>query len=58
MRKISAIIRHIVKPVLSKKITSNERITLIENDEIIKTEKGTARLLNTYFSNIVQNLDI
>ena len=58
MIKISAIIRHIVKPVLSKNITSNERITLIENDEIIKTEKGTARLLNTYFSNIVQNLDI
>ena len=30
----------IVKPMLSKKIKSNERITLIENDEIIKTEKG------------------
>ena len=58
MRKMSTIIRHIVKPVLSKKITSNGRITLIENDEIVKTEKGTARVLNTYFSNIVQNLDI
>ena len=31
-----------VKPMLSKKIKPNERITLIENDEIIKTEKGTA----------------
>ena len=48
----------IVKPILSKKIKSNERITLIENDEIIKTEKGTAKVLNTFFSNIVQNLDI
>ena len=42
----------IVKPMLSKKIKSNERITLIENDEIIKTD------LKTFFSNIVQNLDI
>ena len=44
--------------MLPKKIKSNERITLIENDEIIKTEKGTAKVLNTFFSNIVQNLDI
>ena len=43
----------IIKPMLS-----NERITLIENDEIIKTEKGTAKVLNAFFSNIVQNLDI
>ena len=48
----------IVKPMLSKKIKSNERIILIENDEIIKTEKGTAKVLNAFFSNIVQNLDI
>ena len=48
----------IVKPVLSKKIKSNERTTLIENDEIIKTEIGTAKALNAFFSNILQNLDI
>ena len=48
----------IVKPMLSKKIKVNERITLIENDEIIKTEKGTAKVLNAFFSNIVQNLVI
>ena len=48
----------IVKPMLSKKIKSNERITLIENDEIIKTEKGTSKVLNTFFSNIIQNLGI
>ena len=61
MRKISAISRHfqkIVKPVLSKKIKSNERITLIENDETIKTEKGAAKVLNAFFSIIDQNLDI
>ena len=49
---------NIVKPMLSKKIKSNERITLNENDEIINTEKGTAKVLNAFFLNIVQNLDI
>ena len=39
----------IVKPILSTKIKSNERITLIENDQIIKTEKGTAKFLNAFF---------
>ena len=39
--------------MLSKKIKSNERITLIENDEIIKTEKETAKVLNVFFSNVV-----
>ena len=48
----------IVKPMLSKKIKFNERITLIENDEIIKTDKWTAKVLKSFFSNIVQNLDI
>ena len=46
----------IAKPVLSKKIKCNERITLIENDKIIQTEKGPAKVLNAFFSNIVQNL--
>ena len=47
-----------VKPMSSKKIKSNERITLIENDEIIKNEKRTSKVLNAFFSNIVQSLDI
>ena len=54
----SKILWKIVKPMLSKKINSNERTTLIENDEIIKTEKGTAEALNAFFPNILQNLDI
>ena len=62
MIKKSAITRHFGKLLkiinLSKKIKSNERITLIENDGIIKIEKGTAKVLNDFFSNIVQNLDI
>ena len=44
--------------MLSNKIKSNERITLTENDAIIKTEKGTAKVLSTFFSNFLQNLDI
>ena len=52
------IFRKIVKPVLLKKIKSNERIILVENDEIIKTEKGTTKVLNAFFSNFVQNLDV
>ena len=46
----------VVKPMLSKKIKSNKKIKQTENDEIIKIEKGTAKVLNTFFSNIVQNL--
>ena len=41
--------------MLSKKIKSNERMVLIENDEIIQTEKGTAKVLNAFLSDIVQN---
>ena len=44
--------------MLSKKIKSNERTNLIGNDTIIKTEKGTAKVLNAFFSNSVQNLGI
>ena len=39
----------VVKPMLSKKIKSNEKITLTENDEIIKTEKGTAKVFKNFF---------
>ena len=38
--------------MLSKKIKSRK------SKKIIKTEKGTAEVLNAFFSNIVQNLDI
>ena len=39
----------VVKPMLSKNIKSNEKLTLIKNDEIIKTKRGTANVLNTFF---------
>ena len=37
---------------------SNDRITLTENDEIIKIEKGAVKVLKAFFSNIIQNLGI
>ena len=48
----------IVKPFFSDKVTSSEKITLIEEDEIIGNDSDTARVLNTSFSNIVSNLKI
>ena len=41
--------------MLSTKIKSSETVTLIENDEDIKTEKGTAKV---FFSNVPQNVNI
>ena len=47
-----------VKPFFSDKVTSSENITLIAEDEIIGNDSDTARVLNTFFSNIVSNLKI
>ena len=47
-----------VKPSLSYKTTSDEEITLIEKDKIIKTDSNTANVLNTFFSTIISNLNI
>ena len=47
-----------VKPFLSDKTPSNEKITLIEKDKIIKTDTKTVNVLNTFFSTIINNLNI
>ena len=47
-----------VKPFLSDKITSKEKITLIEENEIVSNDENTAQVLNTFFSNIVSSLNI
>ena len=47
-----------VKPSLSKKLNARERISLSENGEIVKTEKGTAEVFSNCFGNIVKNLNI
>ena len=47
-----------VKPFLSDKCPLNEKIIIAENDEIISNNKEIAEVLNTFFSNIVSNLNI
>ena len=47
-----------VKPLLSKKIQSSEKITADEGTKILKTDKGIAKVLNNFLSTIIQNLKI
>ena len=47
-----------MKPFLSDKVTSTQKITLTENDKIVNNDNDTARVLNTFFSNIVPDLKI
>ena len=47
-----------VKPSLSEKFNAREKISLTENGEIGKTEKGTAEVCNNFFVNIVKNFNI
>ena len=47
-----------MKPILSDKIVSKEQILLVENDEIISEDSKIAESLNSFFSNIVENLKI
>ena len=47
-----------IKPLLSDKIVSREKVTLIEEDEIVESDVNTAQILDTFFSNIVSNLKI
>ena len=48
----------IFKRFFSDKVTSSEKITLTEENEIIGNNIVTARVLNTFFSNIISNLEI
>ena len=49
----------IVKPFVSNKCFSNNKVVnLVEEDEIISTDTEIAEVLNTFFSNIVGNLNI
>ena len=47
-----------VKPFLSDKCPSNEKVILVEEGEIIGKDSEVAEVLNTFFSNIVSNLNI
>ena len=39
-------------------MASTERITLIDNGEVVPTEQDTANVLNNFLSNIVTNLKV
>ena len=47
-----------VKPLFSDKHFSSNKITLLEGDEIISNNQAIAEIFNTYFANIVEELDI
>ena len=44
-----------IKPLLSDKSKSNEKVTLVENNKIISEDKDSAGLLSFFFSNAVKN---
>ena len=46
------------KPSLSDKSCAKEQINLVEKLEILKTDLETAEVLNTFFGNIVKDLEI
>ena len=48
----------VIKPSLSDKSCVKEQINLVEKGEILKTDLETAEVLNTFFGNIVKNLEI
>ena len=45
-----------VKPLLSDKSVSREKIKLTENEKMLTSESETAETLNNFFSNIVKKL--
>ena len=47
-----------VKPFFSDKIPSNNNITLLENNQMVTGNTTCAEILNTYFIEAVQNLEI
>ena len=47
-----------VKPLLSDKSRIRDRINISEKGKILKTESETAESLNSFFSNIVNDLNI
>ena len=47
-----------VKPFLSNKSVENEKIILVEKEEILTKDNSVAKVLNNFFSNIVKTLGI
>ena len=47
-----------IKPFWSDKVVSRDKVTLIEQDEIVESDMNTTQILNNLFPNIVSNLKI
>ena len=47
-----------ISPLSSNKIKSKEKITLVENNEIISSDIEVANTFQNFFSSIVKNLNI
>ena len=47
-----------VKPSFTDKTLKDERITLVENNEVVPDESKLVEIFSKYFGNIVQNLGI
>ena len=47
-----------IKPFLLDKVTSTQKISFIDREEIIMGNDNTTEILNTFFFNIVSNLKI
>ena len=47
-----------IKPSLSDEVITRDGINLSKKGELIKTELETAEVLNKFFSNIINNLEI
>ena len=47
-----------VKPLLSDKTKSNDKITLVKDETVITQDEKNAELLNLFFSKAVKNLKI
>ena len=47
-----------VKPLLSNKVKSSEKITLVEGEEIVTEDGENAEIFNKFFSDAVKNLKV
>ena len=47
-----------VKPFFSNKTINNEKITLIENEEVISADQKIADIFSTFYASVVENLGI
>ena len=47
-----------MKPLLSNKIISDEKITQVEGEKVIKVDQANAKELNNFDSNIIKHLEI